>query len=212
MGDILGTPFVDLSSPSISDFGQNIKRCGDIFISLLALILLSPLYLILSIAVKCSSAGPVIYSQERIGRHRKPFRIYKFRSMYENAESGGPQLTTDNDSRITHVGEVLRKYRLDELPQFWNVLKGDMSLVGPRPEREYYINQIMERAPYYGLIFQVRPGITSWGMVKFGYASTVEEMVERSRFDIIYLNNMSILTDLKILAYTVRTVAIGEGK
>ena len=212
MGDILGTPLVDLSSPRLSDFGQNVKRCGDVFASAFAMLLLSPVYLALAIAVKRSSPGPVIYEQERIGKHQKPFKIYKFRSMYQDAEAAGPQLSSDNDGRITRVGEVMRKYRLDELPQFWNVLKGDMSLVGPRPEREYYIRKIMDRAPYYGLIFQVRPGITSWGMVKFGYASSVEEMVKRSQYDLIYLNNMSILTDMKILAYTVRTVVTGEGK
>lgn len=212
MGDIMGTPLVDLSVPRMSDFGQNLKRCGDVLASLLALILLSPAYLALAVAVKRSSPGPVIYRQERIGKHHKPFHIYKFRSMYRDAEADGPQLSSDNDRRITRVGEMMRKYRLDELPQFWNVLKGDMSLVGPRPEREFFIGQIMERAPYYGLVFQVRPGITSWGMVKFGYASNVAQMVERSQYDLIYLNNMSILTDLKILAYTVRTVVTGKGK
>lgn len=212
MGDIMGTPLVDLSSPRLSDFGLNVKRCGDVLISALALLLLSPVYLALAIAVKRSSPGPVIYKQERIGKHQKKFKIYKFRSMYQDAEANGPQLSSEHDRRITRVGEVMRKYRLDELPQFWNVLRGDMSLVGPRPEREYYIRKIMDRAPYYGLVFQVRPGITSWGMVKFGYASSIDEMVERSRYDLIYLNNMSILTDLKILAYTVRTVVTGEGK
>ena len=212
MRDIMGTPLVDLSVPRMSDFGQNMKRCGDVLASLLAMILLSPAYLALAVAVKRSSPGPVIYRQERIGKHHKPFHIYKFRSMYRDAEADGPQLTSDNDRRITRVGEMMRKYRLDELPQFWNVLKGDMSLVGPRPEREFFIGQIMERAPYYGLVFQVRPGITSWGMVKFGYASNVAQMVERSQYDLIYLNNMSILTDLKILAYTVRTVVTGKGK
>lgn len=212
MGDIMGTPLVDLSSPSISEFGWNVKRCCDIFVSSLALLLLSPVYLLLALSVKRSSQGPVIYSQERLGMHRKPFRIYKFRSMYVDAEANGPQLSSDNDSRITKVGELMRKYRLDELPQFWNVLKGDMSLVGPRPEREFYVNQIIERAPYFGLVFKVRPGITSWGMVKYGYASSVREMVARSQYDLLYLNNMSIFTDLKILAYTIRTVVTGTGK
>lgn len=132
--------------------------------------------------------------------------------MKEDAEKDGPRLSSDNDDRITHVGYYLRKYRLDELPQFWNVIKGHMSLVGPRPEREFFISQIVKKAPYYGLIFQVRPGITSWGMVKYGYASSVEEMVKRAKYDLVYLNNMSISNDIKILIYTVRTVVKGVGK
>lgn len=212
LGDILGTPFIDLTSPRMSDCQKNLKRVGDILVSALMLLVLSPVYLILAIAVKRSTPGPVIYSQERIGMRQKPFRIYKFRSMQQDAEIGGPQLSHDSDQRITRVGAVMRKYRLDELPQFWNVLKGDMSLVGPRPERDFYIRKIMREAPYYALVFQVRPGITSWGMVKYGYASTVHQMVERSRYDLVYLNNMSIVTDVKILIYTVRTVVTGEGK
>ena len=128
-----------------------------------------------------------------------------------DAEASGPRLSSEGDSRITPVGRVLRKYRLDELPQFWNVLKGDMSLVGPRPEREYFINEIVKKAPYYTLVSQVRPGITSWGMVKYGYASSVEQMVERTRYDLIYLANMSNLVDVKILIYTVKTIVTGRG-
>ena len=144
--------------------------------------------------------------------HQKPFRMYKFRSMYVDAEKAGPQLSHDGDSRITPAGRVMRKYRLDELPQFWNVLKGDMSFVGPRPEREYFIRQIIEKAPYYSLVFRTVPGITSWGMVKYGYAENIDQMVERLRYDLIYMNNMSILTDVKIMIYTIRTVVTGEGK
>ena len=131
--------------------------------------------------------------------------------MCRNAEADGPQLSSDNDPRITPIGRFMRKYRIDEFPQFWNVIKGDMSMVGPRPEREYFIERIIKRAPYYGLIFQIRPGVTSWGMVKYGYASTVDEMVERSRYDLLYLNNMSISTDIKILLHTIRTVIKGAG-
>lgn len=131
--------------------------------------------------------------------------------MYVDAEVSGPALSTLNDPRITQVGRFLRKYRLDELPNFWNVLRGDMSLVGPRPEREYYIKQIMAKAPYYILIHQVRPGITSWGMVKYGYASDVDGMIERLRYDLLYIENVSLLIDLKILFYTVQTVFTGKG-
>ena len=131
--------------------------------------------------------------------------------MRVDAEINGPQLSCDNDSRITYIGQFMRKYRLDELPQFWNVIKGEMSLVGPRPERKFYIDQIVKIAPYYNLIFQIRPGITSWGMVKFGYAKNVDEMVARTKYDLLYINNMSIKLDLKILIYTFRTIFRGEG-
>lgn len=211
LGDIMGTPFVDLTSPRLSECQKNIKRLADIVISALVLIIFSPLYLFLAIAVKMSSSGPVIYSQERLGLKQRPFMIYKFRSMRCDAESAGPQLSHSDDPRITALGHVMRKYRLDELPQFWNVLKGDMSLVGPRPERKFFATKIIRQAPYYGLLFQVRPGITSWGMVKYGYASNVSQMVARSRYDLIYLNNMSLITDIKIIIYTVRTVFIGAG-
>ncbi len=131
--------------------------------------------------------------------------------MVNDAEVNGPALSTVNDARITRLGRFLRKYRLDELPQFWNVLKGDMSIVGPRPERAFYIRQILERAPYYMLIHQVRPGITSLGMVKHGYASTVEGMVERLQYDLIYIQNISLIADLKVMLYTVSTIFTGKG-
>jgi lipopolysaccharide/colanic/teichoic acid biosynthesis glycosyltransferase len=167
---------------------------------------------LIALLIKRDSKGPVIYKQERIGYHSKPFFIYKFRTMRTDAEQAGPMLSSRNDARITGIGRVLRKYRIDELPQFWNVLKGDMSLVGPRPEREYFIRQIMPCAPQYTLIHQVRPGITSWGMVKFGYASSLQEMVERVRYDLIYLANVSLTVDVKILIYTIKTVIKGRGK
>lgn len=209
--DIYGEPFVDLTSPSISEASKNIKRTCDVVISLIVLVLLSPVYLAIALMVRFDSSGRIIYSQERIGRKQKPFRIYKFRTMREDAEREGPQLSGDSDPRITRVGKRLRKYRLDELPQFWNVVKGDMSIVGPRPERRYYIDKIMERAPYYALVYQVRPGITSWGMVKYGYASNLDQMVERTRYDLIYISNMSLSLDMKILIYTVSTVIGGKG-
>lgn len=211
MNDILGTPFIDLTSPRISEFQKNVKRTFDVFASLAAMTILSPLLGLTALMVRFSSSGPIVYKQERIGKGHKPFMIYKFRSMHNDAEKNGPQLSSETDNRITPWGRVMRKYRLDELPQFWNVLKGDMSLVGPRPEREFFIEQIMVKAPYYGLIFQVKPGITSWGMVKYGYAKNVNEMVSRSRYDLIYLNNMSISTDIKIMIYTIKTVLKGAG-
>ncbi len=209
--DILAEPLIDLTSPPLSDCSSNIKTTFDKIVSAAALTILSPLMITLAILVKRSSSGSVFYGQERIGKRGKPFTIYKFRSMYSDAENHGPMLSSDNDSRVTPIGKVMRKYRLDELPQFWNVLKGDMSLVGPRPERDYYIQQIIKQAPYYSLVFQVKPGITSWGMVKFGYASNVSQMVERTKYDLIYINNMSLALDLKIIIYTIRTIIKGSG-
>lgn len=211
VSNIVGEPLVDISKTEMSQCMLNLKRISDIVISFFALLFISPLLLAVAIAVKCSSKGPVFYKQSRIGYHKRPFNIYKFRSMYIDAEFSGPALSTLNDPRITPVGRFLRKYRLDELPNFWNVLRGDMSLVGPRPEREYYIKQIMAKAPYYTLIHQVRPGITSWGMVKYGYASDVDGMVERLKYDLLYIENVSLLVDLKILFYTVQTVFTGKG-
>lgn len=211
VSNVVGEPLVDISQAEMSQSTINIKRVSDIIISLISLIIISPLLLIIAILIKLDSNGPIIYKQKRIGYHKKPFNIYKFRSMKVDAEANGPTLSTLDDPRITKLGKTLRKYRLDELPQFWNVVKGDMSLVGPRPEREYYIKQIVAKAPYYSLIHQVRPGITSWGMVKFGYASNVDEMISRLQYDLLYIENVSFLVDLKILFYTVHTVFTGKG-
>ena len=166
----------------------------------------------MAILVKASSEGPVFFRQERIGKNGNAFQIIKFRTMCTNAEKDGPQLSSQNDSRITKIGKILRRTRMDELPQFWNVLRGDMSLVGPRPERAFYIEQIVQRAPHYLHLQKVRPGITSWGQVKYGYAENVDEMIQRLKFDILYIENMSIALDIKILFYTVSIVFRGLGK
>lgn len=211
-GNVLGEPMVNLAKPSIGEMSKNIKRTFDVVASTGALLLISPLMLAIAIAVKLKGGkGGILYSQERIGRHNRPFRIYKFRTMREDAESAGPQLSYDRDPRITPLGHWLRKYRLDELPQFWNVIRGDMSIVGPRPERDFYIQQITLRMPQYTLLHQVRPGITSWGMVKYGYAKNVREMTSRAKYDLIYLSNMSLAMDLKIMIYTVKTIVTGKG-
>ncbi len=204
-------PMLRFGEECIPPFRRNLKRATDIVVALAALVVLSPVLLILALWTALDSPGPVFYSQERIGRLGRPFRMYKFRSMRVDAESSGPQLSKTDDPRITPLGHVMRKYRLDELPQFWNVLRGDMSLVGPRPERAYYIERIMETAPQYSLLLQLRPGITSWGMVKYGYAGDVFQMIERMRYDLMYLDNCTIPMDLKIIGYTIRTVLTGKG-
>lgn len=209
--NVAGDPLTDISSAVISESGRNIKRVADVAVSSLALVVLLPALAAIAVAVKASGRGPVIYSQMRVGRYGRPFRIYKFRTMIDGAEPDGPALSSDGDPRITRTGLFLRKYRLDELPQFWNVVKGDMSLVGPRPERAYFEEQIIARAPEYTRLHLLRPGITSWGMVKYGYASDVDQMMRRMRFDIIYLENMSFAIDLKILFFTVKTVLTGKG-
>jgi lipopolysaccharide/colanic/teichoic acid biosynthesis glycosyltransferase len=169
-------------------------------------------YLLLAVAVKLGSKGPVLYCHERIGRYGQPFIIYKFRSMYTDAEKEGPALSSKEDPRITPLGRFLRKVRLDEIPQFYNVLMGDMSIVGPRPERQFFIDQIMQVAPHYKHLQKVRPGITSWGQVKYGYAENIDQMVERLKYDIIYIENMSLGVDIKILIYTTLIVLQGRGK
>ena len=189
-----------------------LKRAFDIMFSLTALLVLFLPMTIIALLVKLSSKGPVFFRQERIGLNGRPFHIVKFRSMVHNAESRGPQLSHSADPRITPIGRWLRRIRMDELPQFWNVLKGDMSLVGPRPERQHFIDEITKVAPHYRHLHKVRPGITSWGQVKFGYAENVEQMLRRLKYDILYIENMSLAVDLKILAYTVLIILKGDGK
>ncbi len=205
-------PLIELQAIKMPLWQQWAKRGIDMVVSLLALCVLLPLFAVLALLIRFDSKGPIFYSHERIGRYGKPFRIYKFRSMVQDAEKAGPALSSDADKRITRLGRTLRKYRLDELPQFWNVLVGDMSLVGPRPERDYFIRKIEEVAPHYRLLHRVRPGITSWGQVKFGYAENVDEMVERLKYDLLYIENMSLVLDVKILLFTVKTVLKAEGK
>lgn len=208
---ILGTPLIDITPDLMRPGDWVAKRLFDIGFSVMALLFLSPVFAAIALAVR-STPGPIFYKQERIGKGGKPFFIYKFRSMYIDAEKMGPALSSDFDPRITPVGRILRKLRLDELPQFWNVLIGDMSIVGPRPERQFYIDQIVQRAPHYRRLHKIRPGITSWGQVKYGYASSVDEMIERLNFDILYLENISFGLDIKIILYTIIVMIEGRGK
>lgn len=211
MDSLHDEPLVVIPQNVMPLWQEKVKRICDIIISILVMIFASPLYVFTAIKVKKSSPGPIFYKQERVGRYGNPFYIYKFRSMYVNSEENGPQLASEHDSRITPWGHFMRKTRLDEIPQFYNVLKGDMSLVGPRPERQYFIDKIVKIAPHYKILHKVRPGITSLGQVKYGYAQSPGEMASRMKYDIIYIENMSIYLDFKILAYTVKTVLLGEG-
>ncbi len=212
MNNILGAMLVEVDFEVMPQWQKTIKRSFDLLSSAVALLLLSPLFLLLAIWVKLDSKGRVFFTQERIGFQGKPFQIIKFRSMRSDAETKGPQLSSEHDDRRTKAGIFLRKTRLDELPQFWNVLVGDMSIVGPRPERQFFIDQIVQKAPIYTRLHRIKPVITSWGQVKFGYASNVNEMVERMKYDILYLENMSLGLDVKICIYTVLIMIQGRVK
>lgn len=204
--------FVTIRPQLLPDWQQVVKRFIDIVVSLFGIILLLPVYIISAILVKKSSKGPVFYKQERIGLFGKPFYIYKFRSMYIDSEINGPALSSAEDPRITPWGKIMRKWRIDELPQFFNILKGDMSLVGPRPERQYFIDKIIITHPHYKYLHRVKPGLTSWGMVKYGYAENTDQMITRMKYDLLYIKNCNLLLDIKIILYTLKVLTQGRGK
>lgn len=212
MNNILGAMLAEVDFEVMPYWQKFIKRGIDIAVSATALVILSPLFLLISIVIKSNSKGPIFFKQERIGYRGIPFYIIKFRSMKVDAEKEGPKLSSDSDDRRTSVGVFLRKTRLDELPQFINVLLGQMTLVGPRPEREYFINQIVSKAPIYKRLHRVKPGITSWGQIKYGYAESVDEMIDRMKYDILYLENMSLGLDIKIMFNTALIMIQGRGK
>jgi exopolysaccharide biosynthesis polyprenyl glycosylphosphotransferase len=200
------------SHPEIAMKVRVLKRSFDIIFSVGVMVFGAPVFIILYAVTKGTSRGPAFYKQERIGRNERPFYIYKFRSMYMDAEKNGPQLSSDSDPRITKWGRVIRKTRLDELPQFWNVFKGEMSVVGPRPERQHFIEKIVEKTPNYKKLLRVKPGLTSIGQVHYGYAENVEQMCDRMRYDLVYLQNISLNSDINIIFKTVKVMVQGKGK
>lgn len=210
---IFGLPFIEISPQPMPLWERAIKRLMDILVSIIVLILGAPVFVIISIIIKLSSKGPVIYAQERVGRNGKTFTMYKFRTMHQNAEAkSGPMWATENDPRVTKVGYWLRRLRLDEIPQLFNVLTGSMSLVGPRPERPHFVDQFKVQIPLYTRRLRVRPGITGWAQVKWKYDESLADVKEKTKYDLYYVENISLMMDMKILINTLLTMVKGKGQ
>lgn len=198
---------------NMSGFSRNVKRMGDAFLAAGAMVVFSPLFLFSYLAIKLEDGGPAIFKQERIGRFGRPFNIYKFRSMKMDAEKNGPQLSHsggDNDRRLTKIGKFIRAHHLDELPQLYNVFVGDMAFIGPRPERKFFIDQIMEHDPRYAYLYQIRPGVTSYATLYNGYTDTMEKMLRRLEYDLYYLGHRSWIFDFKVLFNTFCSIVFGK--
>ncbi len=187
------------------------KRITEFVISFVGLVLLSPAILVISILIKIDSPGPVFYGQERVGERGKIFKLLKFRSMVENAETNGPVWAQENDKRVTRVGRWLRKSRLDEVPQLFNVIKGDVSFVGPRPERSFFVEQLRKEIPFYDQRLSVKPGATGWAQIKYRYGASKEDALEKLKYDLYYIKNLSPLFDLLIIFETIKVVLFGKG-
>jgi exopolysaccharide biosynthesis polyprenyl glycosylphosphotransferase len=209
---LYGIPLIDIMPELMPEWEKKLKRISDLVISFIILVLTLPLNIFVALLIKLDSKGPVLFKQERIGMNNKKFKIYKFRSMYQDAEKNtGPVWSVKDDPRVTRVGKIIRKLRIDEIPQFFNVLKGEMSLVGPRPEREYFIEMLAQQLPYYKRRLKVRPGITGWAQVKHKYDESIEDVKVKLRYDLFYIENMSLRMDIKILARTILVVLFGKG-
>jgi len=209
---IYGFPLIEVMPELMQPWEYAIKRMIDIAVSFIVLFVGLPIWLLVALAIKFNSRGPVFYAQERVGKDGKHFNIIKFRSMYENAEEeSGPVWANKKDTRVTFVGKILRKVRIDEIPQLINVLDGKMSLVGPRPERPFFVEQLSKEIPLYMRRLKVRPGITGWAQVKHKYDESVEDVKRKVEYDLFYIENMSIRMDLKILFNTVAVVLLGKG-
>lgn len=209
---LYGIPLIDIMPELMPEWEKKLKRILDVLASFVILLITIPINFIVAIAIKLDSKGPVLFKQERIGMNNKIFRIYKFRSMHQDAEKlTGPVWSQKDDPRVTHVGKIIRKLRIDEVPQMYNVLKGEMSLVGPRPERPYFVEQLSAQIPYYRRRLKVRPGITGWAQVKHKYDESIEDVKVKLRYDLFYIENMSLRMDIKILARTILVVLFGKG-
>ncbi len=209
---IYGVPFIEVNPQLLSFTSRIIKKIIDVSFSIIILILLSPLIFISAIIIKVTSKGPILYSQLRVGKNYKIFKMYKFRSMILEAEKEKPIWAESEDVRVTPFGRFIRKIRIDEIPQFINVLKNEMSIVGPRPERPFFVNRLKKEIPYYSKRLSIKPGITGWAQVKLSYDTSVEDVKDKLQYDFYYIENMSLALDFKIMINTIFVVFLMKGQ